>query len=157
MLRSVVARSLVSRLVRLVRLVRFVRLARPLAGPLRALALVAPLGLATACVVPPAATGPYGAAPAATSGHGAAAGSGVFVNGVELTVADAQAVGLPPGAYWYDPSTGHWGPVGEGPAGQGAGAPADGFWSSGASDSRGNESNGAGYVCIDGACTTYGM
>jgi len=92
----------------------------------------------------------------------------VFVNGRNLPVQElvwlqtTLRTQVLQGRYWLD-AAGNMGLEG-GPAlvnlvaasrASGGGAGGDNFWSS--STGRGNESNGAGYVCTGGTCATYGM
>jgi hypothetical protein len=171
----------------------------------------------------PQAGQPYVAQPQA-----GAAGQ-VFINGVAMSPADAQAARIPAGRYWYDRMSGLWGVEGgptlgvtqaglnvggqlqanasngtsnvfvngrnlqlgevawlqnllgvpvqvgrywldfQGNMGVEGGPPlvnlmqvsrsrgADNFWSNGRTNAVGNESGGAGYVCVPGGCPTYGM
>lgn len=101
----------------------------------------------------------------ASNGH-----TGVYVNGRNLPVQDVAALQrlvptqVMPGRYVLDAS-GNMGYEGGQPVvnllalakaqqSQGGG---DNFWSRGIINAAGNESNGAGYVCVSGSCATYGM
>ena len=96
----------------------------------------------------------------------------VVVNGRTLPVQEVawlqqllRVAYITPGSYWLD-AQGNIGVEG-GPVlvnlyaaarsngGNGGGGGGDNFWSS--RTGRGNESNGAGYVCTGGTCATYGM
>lgn len=94
----------------------------------------------------------------------------VFVNGRALHPSDLAwlestlQVRVPAGHYWLD-ARGDFGQQG-GPAlvnlvqvaqARGGNAGGDNFWGHNRTSSYGNESGGAGYVCVDGTCATYGM
>ena len=82
----------------------------------------------------------------------AMAGTGVFVNGVELTPAQwVQAYRMVgqrpvPGHYWYDARTGAWGPIGRGQARRGG----DRFWSTRFSAGNSTADGSQGYVSVPG-------
>lgn len=89
------------------------------------------------------------------------AGTGVFVNGIELNRAQwLQAMRhtgqIPvPGHYWYDARTGAWGPI---RSGQGRRSGGDRFWSTGFSAGNSTADGSAGYVSVPGyGPVSYGM
>lgn len=100
--------------------------------------------------------------------------TGVYVNGRNLHQQDLMGLQqllqtvVQPGNYWLD----HMGNMGVqgGPAlvnlvqvaraqsgGGNGGGGDDNFWSNPRTNATGNSSGGAGYVCVDGSCATYGM